>query len=178
MVGCSGSGKTTLAESLALTLGTINVELDSIYHQPGWTPLSDDEFRKRVASATEPETWVVDGNYSVVWDITWGRADTVVWFDLPYLTVMARTVRRTVRRVFTREELWNGNKEPLSNLWSFNPEKSIIAWTATRHRVYRRRYRAAEIDPHWRHLHFVRLRSQPEADAFLEGVKSALTKEE
>jgi adenylate kinase family enzyme len=159
-------------------LDTVHVELDSIYHQPGWTPLSDEEFRARVAAATEPENWVVDGNYSVIRDITWRRADTVVWFDLPYVTVMARTIRRTVRRVFTREELWNGNKEPLSNLWSFKPERSIIAWTATRHRVYRRRYRAAEIDPQWVDLHFVRLRSQAEANAFLEGVGSALMKEE
>jgi adenylate kinase family enzyme len=159
-------------------LRTIHVELDAIYHQPGWTPLSDEEFRARVAAATEPESWVVDGNYSVIRDITWSRADTVVWFDLPYLTVMARTVGRTVRRVITREELWNGNREPLSNLWSFRPEESIIAWTATRHRVYRRRYREAEIDPQWADLHFVRLRSPAEADAFLAGVGSALTKEE
>jgi adenylate kinase family enzyme len=163
---------------LARALGAIHVELDSIYHQPGWTPLSDDEFRARVATATEPETWVVDGNYSVIRDITWSRADTVVWFDLPFSTVMARTILRTVRRVFTREELWNGNREPLSNLWSFKPEKSIIAWTATRHTVYRRRYRAAELDPRWIGLHFVRLRSHAEADAFLGGVGSALTTEE
>lgn len=167
-----------MAVALARALGTIHVELDSIYHQPGWNPLSDDEFRARVSAATEPESWVVDGNYSVIRDITWNKADTVVWFDLPYVTVMARTIRRTVRRVITHEELWNGNKEPLSNLWSFNPEKSIIAWTATRHRVYRRRYRAAEIDPQWSDLRFVRLRSQAEADAFLEGVDAALTKEE
>jgi hypothetical protein len=140
--------------------------------------LSDEEFKARVATATEPESWVVDGNYSVIRDITWSRADTVVWFDLPYLTVMARTVGRTVRRVITREELWNGNREPLSNLWSFRPEESIIAWTATRHRVYRRRYREAEIDPQWADLHFVRLRSPAEADAFLAGVGSALAKEE
>lgn len=167
-----------MAVALARALGTIHVELDSIYHQPGWNPLSDDEFRARVSAATEPESWVVDGNYSVIRDITWNKADTVVWFDLPYVTVMARTIRRTVRRVITHEELWNGNKEPLSNLWSFNPEKSIIAWTATRHRVYRRRYRAAEIDPQWSDLRFVRLRSKAEADAFLEGVDAALTKEE
>jgi hypothetical protein len=128
--------------------------------------LSDEQFRARVEAATEPETWVVDGNY------------TVVWFDLPYLTVMARTIRRTVRRVVTREELWNGNREPLSNLWSFNPEKSIIAWTATRHRVYQRRYRAAEVDAQWSDVHFVRLGSQAAAEAFLAGVGSALTKEE
>ena len=82
----------------------------------------------------------MDGNYSTVRDMVWDRADTVVWFDLPYAVVMARTIRRTVRRTVTRQELWNGNREPWSNLYSFNPEKSIIAWAATRHRVYRQRY--------------------------------------
>ncbi len=177
VVGCSGSGKTTLAAALAHALGVAPVELDSIYHQSGWTPLPDEEFRTRVAVAIEPETWVVDGNYSVVQDLVWGKADSVVWFDLPYLTVMARTIRRTLRRTITGEELWNGNKEPLSNLWSLNPEKSIIAWTATRHRTYRRNYSEAEHDPRWSRLHFVRLRSQGQADAFLEGVTSIATKE-
>ena len=162
--------------SLARALGVSHVELDSIYHQPGWTPLDDDEFRRRVTEATESEGWVVDGNYSVVADIVWGRADTVVWVDLSYATVMARTIKRTVRRTMTREELWNGNKEPFSNLWSLKPENSIIAWSATRHGVYRRRYAEAERDPRWSGLRFVRLHSQAEADAFLAG--AALVGEE
>ena len=128
--------------------------------------------------ATSPDRWVVDGNYSTVRDIVWDRADTVVWVDLPFATVMARTVARTVRRVVTREELWNGNKEPWSNLYSFNPEKSIIAWAATRHRVYRQRYGEAEHDPRWARLRFVRLRSRREADAFLAGVTSTAPREE
>jgi adenylate kinase family enzyme len=170
VVGCSGSGKTTLARSLARTLGVPHVELDAIFHQPGWTPLDDDTFRARVVQATKAPGWVVDGNYSTVRNIVWRRADTVVWFDLPYAVVMARTIRRTVRRVVTRQELWNGNKEPWTNLCSWNPEKSIIAWSATRHKVYRQRYRAAEHDLFWAGLDFVRLRSQREADAFLDEV--------
>ncbi len=158
-------------------MGACHVELDSIYHQPGWTPLAADEFRARVAAATESPRWVVDGNYSVVHEVVWGKADTVVWFDLPYATVLARTIRRTVRRTATREELWNGNREPFSNLWSVDPEKSIIAWAATRHGVYRRRYEEAERDQRWAHLRFVRLRSQAEADGFLAGVTAATTKE-
>jgi hypothetical protein len=154
------------------------VELDSIYHQPGWTPLGDADFRARVAEAVAAVGWVVDGNYSVVREIVWGRADTVVWFDLPYAIVLARTARRTVRRTVTRQELWNGNKEPLSNLWSLNPEKSIIAWAATRHGVYRRRYADAERDPRWADLRFVRLRTQAEADRFVAGVAPATMKEE
>ncbi len=170
VVGCSGSGKTTLAVALARALGSPHVELDSIYHQPDWTPLPDDEFRARVTEVVVQERWVVDGNYSVTQDVVWDRAEAVVWFDLPYATVMARTVRRTLRRTVTREELWNGNKEPLSNLWSLDPERSIIVWAATRHRVYRRRYAEAQRDPRWSHLRFVRIGSQAEADALLARV--------
>jgi adenylate kinase family enzyme len=154
------------------------VELDSIYHQPGWTPLPDNEFREQVSRAIEPDAWVVDGSYSTVQDIVWRRADTVVWYDLPYATVMARTIRRTLRRTFSREDLWNGNREPLSNLWSLKPEKSIIAWTATRHRVYRQRYSEASHDPRWAGLDFVRLRTHAEAGAFIDRVTAAGTKEE
>jgi len=167
-----------LAVALATALGAPHVELDAIYHQPGWVPLSEDDFCARVAAATATGSWVVDGNYSVVHEVVWERADTVVWFDLPYAIVLGRTIRRTIRRVITREELWNANKEPFSNLWSLNPEKSIIAWAATRHRVYHRRYAQAERDPRWGHLRFVRLRSQAEADAFLAGVTSTTMKEQ
>jgi adenylate kinase family enzyme len=178
VVGCSGSGKTTLARRLAATLGSPHIELDSIYHQAGWTPLDDANFRARVQEATEPARWVVDGNYSVVQDIVWDKADTVVWFDLPYARVMARTIRRTLRRTITRQELWNGNREPFSNLWSLKPETSIIAWAATRHGIYRRRYLEAEHDPRWAGARFVRLRSQAEADALLGGVAVSAPKKE
>jgi len=154
-----------------------HVELDAIYHQPGWTPLTDEEFRARVEAATEREGWVVDGNYSVVRDTVWGKADTVVWCDLPYVTVMARTIGRTLRRTMTQEELWNGNREPWSNLWSFKPEKSIIAWTATHHGRYRRRYSEAEMSPRWADLNFVRLRTRADAEQFVADSESAAAKE-
>jgi len=121
---------------------------------------------------------VVDGNYSTVHEVIWTKADTVIWFDLPLPLVLSRTMRRTLRRVATRQELWNGNREPFSNLWSLDPEKSIIAWAATHHGTYRRRYLAAESDPRWAGLHFVRVRSQGEADALLAGVVSGAEREE
>jgi hypothetical protein len=177
-VGCSGSGKTTLAAALARHLQVPHIELDGMYHQPGWTELPDEEFKSRVDLATAPDRWVVDGNYSTVHDVIWTKADTIVWFDLPFLLVLSRTIRRTLRRVVTREELWNGNREPFSNLWSLNPEKSIIAWTATRHGVYRRRYLAAVSDPRWSGLQFVHLRSQGDADAFVAAAASGTEGEE
>ena len=87
VVGTSGSGKSTLGAALAKRLGTEFLELDSVFHQPGWVPLPDEEFRRRVGDAVAGERWVVDGNYSSkVRDIVWARADTVVWLDLPKRT--------------------------------------------------------------------------------------------
>ena len=38
-------------------------------------------------------------------------ADVIVWLDLPLLVKLGRLVRRSWRRVRTREVLWNGNVE-------------------------------------------------------------------
>ncbi|WP_188193780.1 hypothetical protein [Nonomuraea sp. SYSU D8015] len=39
-------------------------------------------------SALAAGGWVVDGDYSLVSDLVWSRADTVVWIDLPRHIVM------------------------------------------------------------------------------------------
>ena len=84
VVGPAGAGKTTFAAALARATGLPHIELDSIYHQPGWTALPDSEFRERVARATRSNGWIVDGNYaSTLQDILWSRADTIIWLDLP-----------------------------------------------------------------------------------------------
>jgi adenylate kinase family enzyme len=167
VVGNSGSGKTTVARELAAALGVPQLELDAIFHQPGWQPLEPEAFRQRVDAFTAGQAWVVDGNYSTVRDIVWSRADTVVWLDLPRSLVMRQVVRRTLRRTATRVELWNGNREPWSNLFRFKPEESIIAWAWTRHHTYREHYLAAQADPANGHLDFVRLRTPAEVAAFL-----------
>jgi adenylate kinase family enzyme len=167
VVGCSGSGKTTVALALASSLDCPGHELDGIFHQPGWTELPRDQFRRRVHEMTDAPAWVIDGNYGAVRDIVWDHADTVVWLDLPYLTVMSRVIRRTLRRTIRRTELWNGNREPLSNLVSLNPQKSIIMWSATRHGPARRKFTEAMGDPAWSHLTFIRLRSRSDVREFV-----------
>jgi adenylate kinase family enzyme len=51
VVGAPGAGKSTVGHQLARELGVPFLELDSIYHQPGWVPLAPEEFRRRVAEA-------------------------------------------------------------------------------------------------------------------------------
>jgi len=173
IVGNSGSGKTTLAKKLAATLDVEHIELDAINHQPGWQALPTDEFRRRVAARLEAATagWVVCGNYhDVVAAVVWPRADTVVWLDFGRPAVMRRIVVRTLRRVATREELWNGNRESWRNLWAWDPERNIVRWAWTQHRAYVERYEGAADDPSWAKLTFVRLLSPAQADRWLAAV--------
>lgn len=167
VVGNSGSGKTTLGRALADRLAVPFVELDAIFHQPGWQPLPTADFRRRVGSVVAGDRWVIDGNYSAVRDLVWARADTVVWFDLPRRTVMRQIVVRTLRRVLTRDELWNGNREPLTGWLRRDPERSIIRWAWTNHEKYRRRFTTAALDPGNAHLTFVRIGSRADADRLL-----------
>jgi len=160
VVGNAGSGKTTVGRALAARLGVPFVELDAIFHQPGWRPLPPEEFRSRVEAVVAADGWVVDGNYSAVRDLVWARADTVVWFDLPRWTVMRQVVGRTLRRTLTRVELWNGNREPVSGLLRLDPERSIVRWAWVKHTRYRDRFAAAARDPALAHLTFVRIGSR------------------
>jgi adenylate kinase family enzyme len=168
VVGNSGSGKSTLARELAATLGVPHLELDSVFHQPRWEPLPLDEFQRVVAERAAEDGWVIDGNYSSrVQHIVWARADTVVWLDPPRLTVMRQVIGRTLRRAVTRQELWNGNREPLVNFFSLVPEKSVIAWAWHSHTRYRVKYGTAAADPVNAHLTFIRLTSRDDVSRFL-----------
>ncbi len=167
LVGMMGAGKTTVGRRLAAALGVPFIELDSIFHQPDWEDLPLDDFRERVTEASSAEAWVIDGNYTAVRDLVWQRADTVVWLDLPRRLVMRRVILRTIRRAFTREQLWNGNREPLTNFYRMDPEKNVIRWAWVKHGEYAKLYSAAIHDPTYAYLRFVRLRSQEEAEKFL-----------
>jgi len=173
VVGNAGAGKSTMAAALAERLGVPHIELDAIFHQPGWTELPVEEFRAKVTAATADEGWVVDGNYTVVRDIVWNRADTIVWLDFSRRVVTTRIVRRSFTRVVLRRDLWNGNRERWRNLLSMDPEQSIIRWSWTRHAEYHARFRDASADPTWTHLTFVRLRSPREAAAFVRAIAPA-----
>jgi adenylate kinase family enzyme len=143
------------------------IELDSIFHQPGWVELDREVFRARVGELAAGDAWVIDGNYSAVRDLVWARADTVVFLDVPRRKAMVSVIRRSAGRVVRRTELWNGNRETARNVLA---RDSIVLWTWTQHHKYADRYIAAASDPRWSHLEFVRLRSRGEAGDWLAGL--------
>jgi adenylate kinase family enzyme len=175
VVGSSGAGKSTIARAIAKRLAVPYVELDAFMHQPGWRLRPDDEFMEEVEKATSQPGWVVDGNYRrfVIEGPVWRRTDTVVWLDLPRPTVMRQVIARTVRRAVTREVLWNGNREPLTNFISADPDDNIILWTWVKYHEFAQRYRDAMADPRWRGINFIRLRSHAEARRWLESIEAA-----
>jgi deazaflavin-dependent oxidoreductase (nitroreductase family) len=167
VVGASGAGKTTVAAALARRLDVPLVELDALFHLPGWQSRPEPEFRALVDRATAGPAWVVDGNYSAVRDLVWARADQVVWLDLPRPVVLAQVLRRSLGRALGGTELWNGNREHWRNLLRRDPERNIVRWSWTRHPLYRRRYAEALAAPGARHLAALRVRARSGTAALL-----------
>ena len=163
VVGTSCSGKTTLARQLARALDAPHLELDAIHWQSGWRQRPVDEVRRMAHEAAAAERWVMDGNYSDIRDIVWGRATTVIWLNYPFRVVLWRCLRRTIRRALTREELFSGNRESLRR--SFLSRESIILWVITTYRPLQREYRRILDDGDFPHLQVIELRDPAEAAA-------------
>ena len=167
VVGTSGSGKTTVAACIAERLGLSHVELDSIHWAPNWTEIPDEEFREKVAEVAGGDSWVADGNYRAVRDILWGRADTVIWLDLPFRVVFWRIIKRTITRIISGEELWNGNKERWDSL--IGPD-GMPRWVIKTYWRRKKEFPELFAQPEYRHILVVRLRSTKEVEAWLIGL--------
>jgi adenylate kinase family enzyme len=160
----SGCGKTTLGRELARRLDAPFHELDALNHKPGWTEATAEELRALVEPLLDEERWVVDGAYrSKLGDLVLERADQVVWLDLPRRVWLPRLLRRTVRRIVRREELWNGNRESLRN--AFFSRDSLLLF-ALRTSPKRLRTYPEQLGRY----PLVRLRSPREVARWLEGV--------
>lgn len=169
VVGTTGSGKTTMARRIAQRLAIAHVELDALHWGPDWTPAPTEAFRERTAQALSGDAWVVDGNYSKVRDIVWSRADTVVWLDYPLPVILGQLAWRTLRRVITREELWQGNRERFAA--QFASRDSLFLWALRTYPRRRREYPALLERPEYAHLTLAHLRSPRAARHWLASLR-------
>lgn len=168
VVGTTGSGKTALARELASRLGVPHVELDALYHEPGWVEAEESVLLERIRVATAGDGWVSDGNYSETRPVLWTRAQTVVWLDYSFPRTGWRLLRRTLRRSARGEELWNGNRESFRK--SFASTESILLWFLRTYHRNRRRIPAALAEPEHAHLGRVWLRSPRATERWLAGL--------
>jgi adenylate kinase family enzyme len=162
----SGNGKTTLGRKLAAALDVPFVELDALVHGPDWTETPDDELRALVEPVLAGDGWVFDGGYrGKLGTLVLDAADTVVWLDLPLHIWLPRLVRRSVRRIVRREELWNGNRETFRD--AFWGREALVPFALRQHFRRRRSY-PTELAG----LPVVRLRSTAEVERFVTATLS------
>ncbi len=175
VVGTSGGGKSTVGRAIAEQLDAPFTELDAVHHLADWTPIDPDEFVRQVTEITAGDRWVVDGNYRpVVRDgVVWERADTVVWLDVAKWRAMWQVMRRTIGRGVSGTELWNGNREKWRDVFSWDPERSMIRWVWTTHGPVRARYERLMVDERFEHLDFVRLRTRREIEAWISVIDAS-----
>ena len=167
VIGVSGCGKTELARQIAVRIDVPHVELDALFWETNWQPAARTVFRTRVQNATAGEGWVVDGNYSQSHDIVWRKASHIVWLDYGLLTIMRRVSWRTLRRLYSQQELWNGNRESLRAVFGRN---SIVWYAFTSYRRHRARYAALLASSEFNHLKVRRFGSPKEASAWLQSL--------
>ena len=167
VVGTSCAGKTTLARRLAGVLGTEHVELDAVYWGPGWTPRPD--FVQTVQAIAERPRWVIDGNYSAVRDSIWRRSSAIVWLDYSFARVFSRALRRTARRIITRERLYEGDNRETVRSAFFAPD-GIPWWVIRTHGKRRREYPELFKRPEYGHVAVIQLHGPAAAEGFLAGV--------
>ena len=170
VIGTTGSGKSMLAERIAKRLNLNYIELDALYWEPGWAEAPLDAFRERVSKATQAPAWIVAGNYRVVRDLLWTKADVVIWLDYPLWIIFKQLTRRTFKRWWTQELLWGTNREPFLihlKIWS---NESLYYWLF---KTYWRRKRETPAQlalPEHQHLKLVHLRHPREAEAWIESL--------
>ena len=170
VIGTTGAGKSTLAKILSKRLNIPYVELDALYWEPGWQEADPFVFLNRVEDAIAGEAWVTAGNYRLVQHAIWEKAEAVIWLDFPLHILFWRLLMRTVRRGWTQEELWNGNRETFwwhLKLWS---QDSLFHWLF---KTYWRRKKEIPMLlslPGYEHLKIYHFKHPRELDAWLQSV--------
>lgn len=170
IVGTAGSGKTTLGQELAARLGLPHIELDSLFWQENWRESDIEDYRTRVREALAGDAWVVDGNYSRVRDLVWERVEMVVWLDFSLWVCLRRVLVRSVQRILSREELWNGNRETFVDV--FLTRESIVWYSFKGHRRLRQRYSDLFALPQNAHFLVAHLKTPAELEGFLSSLIS------
>jgi adenylate kinase family enzyme len=169
VAGLPGAGKSTLARAISASIGLPYVEADAYLHGPRWTR---NRFFERDLAAALPANgrWVTDAGGPLGRELLWQRADTLVWLDLPRRVVMARVLRRSIRRALFATKLWAGNQERFSD-WLRPSHPIRLSWSL--HQARRQEYARLLGDPNYRHLQVIHITSIHEGRSWLVSLRGA-----
>ncbi len=172
VIGTTSSGKSTLAERIAKRFNLNFIELDALHWESNWVEAPLEVFRERVRMAIQAERWIVAGNYHVVRDLVWAKAEAVIWLDYPFLLILKQLTRRTFQRWWTQELLWDKNIEPFwvhFKLWS---QESLFHWLFKTY--WRRKRETPQLLslPEHRHLKLIHFKHPREAEAWMQSLEN------
>ena len=128
IIGCGGAGKSTLARQLGEKTGLPVVHLDKLYWNPGWVPLSREDFAKIHTEQIAKERWLIDGNFNHTLEERLKRCDTVIYLDYSRLACLLGVLKRVLTTYGTvRPDMGEGcperiDLEFLKWVWNFNPK--------------------------------------------------------
>ena len=168
VIGSSCSGKSTFSQKLANKMALEYIELDQLHWLPNWQERADDEFRGLVKQATASDTWVLDGNYSVVRDIVWPRATKIIWLNHSFSLVLYRSFTRSIVRAVTKKKLFAGNVETFKQ--TFFSRDSIILWVLQTYHQKRKRYKKLLPQLKCQGIDIVELNNQKQVDQYIKNI--------
>ena len=168
VIGSSCSGKSTFSQKLANKMALEYIELDQLHWLPNWQERADDEFRGLVKQATASDTWVLDGNYSVVRDIVWTRATKIIWLNHSFRLVLYRSFTRSIVRAVTKKKLFAGNVETFKQ--TFFSRDSIILWVLQTYHQKRKRYNKLLPQLKFQGIEIIELNNQKQVQQYLKNI--------
>jgi adenylate kinase family enzyme len=114
IIGSPGSGKSTLAKKIGRLLDIEVIHLDTLFWQPGWISVSQEELKEAQQKHLIKDRWIIDGTYSSVWQPRLEKADTIIFLDFPKWICLYRVLRRYWKnRNQTRSDMGNGCPEKI-----------------------------------------------------------------
>ena len=164
--GYSGSGKSTLARELGETYGVPVLHLDRVQWLPNWTERDDAEKRQIVkAFLDENESWVIDGNYSGLYqERRLEEADLILLLLFPRLSCLYRVWRRKRQyRGQTRPDMGEGCQEKL--------DAAFLRWVLWEGRSRKIRQNYANIQKQYPEKTIV-IRKQRELDGYIKKIET------
>jgi adenylate kinase family enzyme len=96
VLGPCGSGKTRLTRELSRLLDLPAVHLDAEFWHPGWISTPQPEWRRKVSSLIERDSWIMDGTYESTLDLRIPAAEVIIMVDRPRLSCIWGVVRRSL----------------------------------------------------------------------------------
>jgi adenylate kinase family enzyme len=139
IIGISGCGKSTLAQQLSEQYAIQYFKIDEMYWQENWTLRKSGEFCELVEAAIATDSWVIDGHGASAKMMIWQRATHIIWLNYPFIRVFVQLLGRTIRRAWTREVIFSGNRESLRQ--SFFSKDSILLYLLQNFSAKRRELR-------------------------------------